>query len=379
MQVVGTVFDGEHLLARHVVTWDADTVTDVSPESHAPGEARARTELGEDILVPGFVDIQVNGGGGELFNDSPDPATIGRIGAAHRRFGTVAFLPTLITDTSDTMRKAADAVERAIADAVPGVIGIHFEGPCLNPARAGVHDKTLFRRLDSADLDLLTGLRGGVTVVTLAPELVDPLLIRRLADAGVIVCAGHSAADYGQTRHGIAAGVAGFTHLFNAMTPLHSREPGMTGAAIDDDTTWFGIIADGHHVHPAAFSLAVAAKKRGGSILVTDAMAPLGTAQRSFRLGGRTIAVNGTKCTTGAGALAGSNLDMMSAVCNAARFAGIEWVEALRMASLYPAAALGLDRQFGRIAPGYRASFVTIEDRCRVTRVWIDGDQYDID
>lgn len=376
MQIVGTIFDGERLYRRHVVTCNGGKVTDVAPESEAPAGARARIELGAEILVPGFVDVQVNGGGGVLFNDAPHPDTMERIGAAHRPFGTVAFLPTLITDTFDAMRAAADAAERAMNRGVPGVLGIHFEGPFLNAERGGVHDKLLFRRLDREGVELVTAPGPGVRMVTLAPELAEPGLIRRLADAGVIVCAGHSAADYDQARRSIAAGVAGFTHLFNAMTPLHSREPGMVGAAIEDDGTWFGIIADGHHVHPASFRLAVAAKKRGGAILVTDAMPPVGTGDRSFRLGGRTIEVNGTKCTTADGALAGSNLDMMSAVCNAARFAGIDWFEAIRMASLYPAGALGLDRQLGRIAPGYRASFVAVENRRRVTRVWIDGVRY---
>ena len=375
MQIVGKIFDGESLLHRHVVICEGDTVTEVAPESSAPGSG-ARVDLGDEILVPGFVDIQVNGGAGALFNDAPNPATIERIGAAHRSFGTVGFLPTLISHTFDTMRKAAGAVERAIAQGVPGVLGIHFEGPFLNAARSGVHDEALFRRLDDEALELLTGLETGVTVVTLAPELADPSQIRCLVEAGVIVCAGHSAADYGQARRGIAAGVTGFTHLFNAMTPLQSREPGMVGAAIEDDGTWFGIIADGHHVHPAAFRLAVTAKKRGGAILVTDAMPPVGTAEQSFTLAGRTIQVNGTKCTTADGALAGSNLDMMSAVCNAARFAGIDWFEAVRMASLYPARALRLDRQLGRIAPGYKASFVAVEAQRRVTRVWVDGVQH---
>ena len=373
MQIVGTIFDGERLRRRHVVTCSAGKVTDVSPETEAPPDAHGRIELGEDVLVPGFVDVQVNGGGGAWFNDTPDPDTLERIGAAHRRFGTVAFLPTLISDTFDAMRAAADAVRRSIALGVPGVLGIHFEGPFLNAKRRGVHDSAHFRRLDREGVELLTAPGCGVRMVTLAPELAGPGLIRRVADAGVIVCAGHSAADYEQARRGVAAGVTGFTHLFNAMTPLRSREPGMVGAAIEDARTWFGIIADGHHVHPAAFRLAVAAKRRGGAVLVTDAMAPLGTGVRRFALRGRTIEVKGTKCTAADGTLAGSNLDMMSAVCNAARFAGIDWFEAVRMASLYPAAALGLDGQLGRIAPGYRASFVAVEDRCRATRVWVDG------
>ena len=264
MQIVGTVFDGQNLLPRHVVTCQGGAITDVSPESGAVHGTDARIELGEEVLVPGFIDMQVNGGGGALFNDSPDPETIARIGAAHRRFGTVAFLPTLISDTLETMRAASAAVERAMAQGLPGVLGIHLEGPFLNAARSGVHDEALFRRLDEECVDLVTTVRCGVTVVTLAPELASPLWIHRLTRAGIIVCAGHSAADYDQAREGIASGVSGFTHLFNAMTPLLSRAPGMVGAAIEDDETWFGIIADGHHVHPAAFRVAVTAKRRGG-------------------------------------------------------------------------------------------------------------------
>ena len=192
MQIVGTIFDGERLLHRHVVTWDASGIRDVSPESGAPRDAHKRIDLGEEVLAPGFVDIQVNGGDGVLFNDKPDPAKIERIGAAHRRFGTVAFLPTLITDTLETMRMAADAVEWAIGHGVPGVLGIHFEGPYLNAARCGVHDESRIRRLDEDGIDPVTAARSGLTLVTLAPELADPVMIRRLAEAGVIVCAGHS-------------------------------------------------------------------------------------------------------------------------------------------------------------------------------------------
>ena len=207
MQIVGTVFDGERLRRRHVVTCSAGKVTGVAPESQAPSiGAHARIELGAEILVPGFVDVQVNGGGGVLFNDAPLADTVRRIGAAHRRFGTVGFLPTLITDSFDTMRAAADAAERAMVGGVPGVLGIHFEGPFLNAERAGVHDKALIRRLDREGVELVTAPFRGVTVVTLAPELAEPGLIGVLAERGVIVCAGHSAADYEQARRGIAAG-----------------------------------------------------------------------------------------------------------------------------------------------------------------------------
>ena len=373
--ITGSIFDGETLLADHAVVVRGDTIAGVLPLADAP-DSGPRIDLGSDILVPGFIDLQVNGGGGVLFNDSPTPQAIAAIGDAHRRFGTVGFLPTLITDSFDVMHRAIDAVERAMAQGVPGVLGIHLEGPFLNSARAGVHNAQRFRELDEEGFDLLTSFKSGVTVVTLAPELVDPAMVARLANAGVIVCAGHSAADYDQARQAVAAGVSGFTHLYNAMTPLQSRAPGMVAAAVTEDDAWFGIIADGHHVHPAALRMAVAAKKRGGAILVADAMPPVGTDGGDFEIDGRRIYVQGGRCTTADGDLAGSNLDMITAVNNTCRFVDVDWFEAVRMASLYPARALGLDAKMGRLRSGYRASFVAVDSERRITRVWVDGVQY---
>ena len=371
--VAGSVFDGERLLPAHVVAFRGDTITAVFPQDRLGRPEGDHIDLRNEVLVPGFVDLQVNGGGGVLFNDAPAPETIAVIGAAHRRFGTTGFLPTLITDSVDAMRRAIDAVRRAIDQGVPGVLGIHLEGPFLNPERAGVHDERQIRHLDNAGFREVTALDRGVTLLTLAPECTEPAMIEKLADAGVIVCAGHSAADYDQAQRAIAAGVSGFTHLFNAMTPLESRAPGMVGAAVDADEAWFGIIADGHHVHPAAFRMAVRAKRSGGAILVTDAMPTVGTRLRRFELYGKTVHVSGGRCTTADGGLAGSTLTMIDAVANASGFAAIDWLEAARMASLYPARALGLDDRLGRIKRGYKASFVAVEDRRRVTQVWIDG------
>lgn len=374
--ISGSVFDGEQLLEAHVVAFRGDKITAVLPRSRFPGFGANHIELNNEVLMPGFVDLQVNGGGGALFNDYPDLRTIATIGAAHRQFGTTGFLPTLVTDTFDVMRRAIDAVRLAIESGVPGVLGIHLEGPFLNPERAGVHDPARFRRLDERGFRLVTSLNTGVTLLTLAPELTDQTMIRRLANAGVVVCAGHSDADYDQAQGAVSAGLSGFTHLYNGMPPLQSREPGMVGAAIASPEAWFGIIADGHHVHPAAFGAAVKAKKRGGALLVTDAMPPVGTDIREFQLYGKTIAVEEGRCTIEGGGLAGSSLDMISAVNNATRFAGLDWFEAARMASLYPAKALGLDNSLGRIRLGYQASLIAVDDNFSVTRVWIDGKQY---
>jgi N-acetylglucosamine-6-phosphate deacetylase len=212
-----------------------------------------------------------------------------------------------------------------------------------------------------------------MTVVTLAPELTSATMIGRLVERGVIVSAGHSAANYAQCCEALAAGVTGFTHLFNTMTPLQSREPGMVGAALADDTSWFGIIADGYHVHPATFRIAVRAKQRGGALLITDAMPTVGAQSKQFALNGEIITATEGRVTNAEGVLAGSDLDMLSAVNNAAQFAGIDWFEAARMASVYPAGALGMAHEIGAIKPGYRANLVALQDRRSVRNSWIDG------
>lgn len=374
--ILATVFDGDDLLENHAVQFRGERITAVLHENELSATIGKYVELKDEVLIPGYIDIQVNGGGGVLFNDAPEPATIATIGAAHRRFGTTGFLPTLISDTPEIMRRGIDAVEQAILENVPGVLGIHLEGPYLNEIRAGVHNPAHFRRLDEEGLRLVTSLTQGITVLTLAPELTCPELIGKLTDKGVIVSAGHSAANYDQARSAISAGLRGFTHLFNGMEPFKSRAPGTVGAALAIDDAWFGIIADGYHVHPASFRIAVRAKRRGGALLVTDAMPTVGTDQTQFELFGKTIQIESGRCTTSAGGLAGSSLDMNTAVLNASEFANIDWLEAVRMATRYPAQALGLDNELGRIKPSYRANFISVDSDRRVAKVWIDGVQH---
>ncbi len=328
---------------------------------------------GERILVPGFIDCQVNGGGGVLLNDMPTVDGIRRIAEAHRRFGTTALLPTLISDRDDVIRAAIRAVDAAIAEGVPGIAGIHIEGPFLAPERKGVHDPARIRRPDSESLSLLSALEGGITLVTLAPEQVPTDFIRDLAAAGVRVSAGHTAASYAQIRAALDAGVCGFTHLFNAMSPLTSRAPGAVGAALEDAASGCGVIVDGHHVHPASLRVALAAKPRGTVFLVTDAMPPVGASGHHFTLHGRQIRVRDGQCQTGDGVLAGSALDMASAVRNSVSMLGLALDEALRMASTYPARFLGLGHSHGRIATGARADLVALDEQLRVTDTWIGG------
>jgi len=339
---------------------------------------RAKThDLKGHLLLPGFIDVQVNGGGGVLFNAEPTVEALATMGAAHRKYGTTGFLPTLITDTAEVMRKALDAVDAAIEQGVPGVLGIHLEGPFLATARKGIHDAKLFRLPDADDIAAITRNRRGVVMLTLAVEEVPMDTIRQLSEAGVIVVAGHTAATYDITRAALEAGVTGFTHLYNAMTPLGSREPGVVGAALDDPHSWCGLIVDGHHVHPVALRVAIAAKAKGKSVLVTDAMPPVGSDNPEYVLNGQTIVARDGVCQSDDGVLAGSALDMATGVRNLVEMVGLPLAEASRMASAYPAAWLGLDRTHGRLVAGQHADFAVLDDGLVVTETWISGVRYD--
>lgn len=335
--------------------------------------ASQHIDLAGGYLLPGFVDTQVNGGGGVLFNDSPTVEAIAAIGAAHRKFGTTGFLPTLISDDLATVEQAIAAVDAAIVAGVPGVLGIHIEGPFLNATRRGIHDASKFRVLDDAAIALLTSLKRGKTLVTLAPETTTPEMIGRLSEAGVTVAAGHTNADYATVRGALDAGLRGFTHLFNAMSPLANREPGAVGAAIEDEASWCGLIIDGRHVHPATLRIALRAKRHDRFMLVTDAMPSVGMADKSFKIQGRAIRVVDGVCVDENGTLAGSDLDMASAVRNAVNLVGLDLAEAAAMASANPAAFMGLDTDYGVIAPGKKASLVLADETLVVQRTWIDG------
>ncbi|RAK52868.1 N-acetylglucosamine-6-phosphate deacetylase [Phenylobacterium deserti] len=331
-------------------------------------------DLGGRLLLPGFVDTQVNGGGGALFNDDPSVATIRTIGAAHRRFGTTGFLPTLISDELPVIRQAIAAVDAAIDEGVPGVLGIHIEGPFISADRKGIHDASKFRVLDDEAIDLLTSLRRGRTLVTLAPDATTPDMIRRLAQAGVVVAAGHTDADYRTVRAALDAGLSGFTHLFNAMSPLNSREPGVVGAALEDAGSWCGLIIDGRHVHPATLRIALRAKGTDKFMLVTDAMPSVGMKDKRFTIQGRAIDVVDGVCVDEKGTLAGSDLDMASAVRNAMEMCRLDLATAVHMAGASPAAFLRLSDRIGAIQPGLCADLVVADDRLEVLQTWIAGE-----
>ncbi|MGR4864941.1 N-acetylglucosamine-6-phosphate deacetylase [Caulobacter sp. LARHSG274] len=346
----------------------ADVVDDAAAPAGAP-----RHDLGGGLLVPGFIDTQVNGGGGVLFNDSPTVEAIAAIGAAHRPYGTTGFLPTLISDDLAVVDQAMRAAEQAIAAGVPGVLGVHIEGPFLNAKRKGIHDPSKFRVLDDQALALLSSLKRGKTLVTLAPETTTPDMVRRLTSAGVIVAAGHTNAAYGTVRKALNAGLTGFTHLFNAMSPLTSREPGVVGAALESQAAWCGIIVDGRHVDPTVLRIALRTRPLDRFMLVTDAMPTVGMIDKSFDLQGRHIRVVDGVCIDDHGTLAGSDLDMIGAVRNAMSMLGLSLEAAVGIASQAPAAFLGLADERGAIAPGQAADLVLLDDELQVRKTWIAG------
>lgn len=369
----GRVMTDEGLREGLAVRVSGGRIAAVGPADEVAAGAATR-DLRGGLLLPGFIDVQVNGGGGVLFNDSPTVEAIAAIGAAHRRFGVTGFLPTLISDDISVVEQAVAATRAALERGVPGVLGVHIEGPFLNPRRKGIHELSKLRAIDEPALRILTSLDAGKTLVTLAPETTSPATIARLAAAGVVVSAGHTNATYATVRAALANGLTGFTHLFNAMSPLASREPGVVGAALEDATAWCSLIVDGRHVDPVVLKIALRCRPHERFILVTDAMPSVGAASKSFVLQGKKITVKGGVCVDEHGTLAGSDLDMASAVRNAVRMLGLDLAEASRMASRHPAEFLGLGAEMGRIAPGLRADLVLMDDELKALETWIGGE-----
>jgi len=371
----GRILIGEDFQENKAIFIENGRITDIfDVNDQKIKQAEQYIDLNGDWLVPGFIDIQVNGGGGVLFNNAPTVDTLRHMMQAHRPFGTTAILPTLISDSVPVMQQAIAAVRTAIAEGVPGILGIHLEGPYLAHTRKGTHDARQFRVPDTAEIQLATSLDNGLTLITLAPECVPTAIIKQMIARGALVAAGHSAAAYEDIRAGLNAGISGFTHLYNAMSPLQGRHPGVVGAALEDQQSWCSLIVDGIHVHPASLRVALAAKARGKLLLVTDAMPVVGSDHPHFNLYGETISVIDGVVRNAAGALAGSALDMATAVRNTVKWLKLPLAEAARMASTYPARALGLDHEYGYIANGYRADFVLLDQKTlQVKATWIKG------
>ncbi|MGN6207258.1 N-acetylglucosamine-6-phosphate deacetylase [Asticcacaulis sp.] len=354
-------------LITGTLTCDGETITAIG--DHAP--AGEIIDIAGGYLLPGFIDTQVNGGGGVLFNDETNAAGIAAIGKAHRPYGTTAFMPTLISDELSVIDAAMRATEDAIAQGVPGVLGIHIEGPFISTQRKGIHNPEMFRTLDAESKALLKSLKRGKTMVTLAPENCTPEDIAELAQAGVILAAGHTNATYETTVEALKAGITGFTHLFNAMSPFTHRAPGVVGAALEDQTSYTGIIADGHHVDWAALRIALRTRPLNRFMLVTDAMPTVGSDTKTFVLNGQTIIVRDGVCVGPDGTLAGSDLDMATAVRNTVNHIGRTLAEAAIMAATAPAHFLGLGSSRGSLVIGQRADIVWMDNDLQMKGTFI--------
>jgi len=365
------IFDGDNFRDDHAVVISDGRVRAIL-RSHEIALGTPSHDLGGGLLVPGFVDIQVNGGGGALLNDGPNAEIVNTIALSHRRFGTVGLLPTVITDHPDVLTRALDAVRQARRNN-PAVLGVHVEGPFLDVARKGAHDPALIRQITVADVQQLIQADCGRVLVTVAPNKVAPHFIQKLSQSGVLVGLGHAEATYTEVKAALAAGAMAFTHLFNAMSQMTGREPGMVGGALSDTRSFIGIIADGFHVDDASLRIALAATNHDRFMLVTDAMSTAAGGPGHFDLQGRQVRVIDGKLQLDDGTLAGSNLTMDEAVRYAANNLGLDLADSLRMASLNPARFLKLDGELGRIAAGYRASLVHLDDKLNVLQTWVDG------
>ncbi|WP_196138860.1 N-acetylglucosamine-6-phosphate deacetylase [Aliikangiella sp. G2MR2-5] len=361
---VSAFFDGEKILGPQRVDINNGLVSyfESIPESEVSHKG---------LLTAGFIDWQVNGGGGVLFNEKPTLDSLIAISQAHVRFGSTGIFPTLITDEYSKMELAASAVAAARRGNINNILGVHFEGPHLSLEKKGVHSERFIRPISQREIDLFCREELGRVIVTLAPEQVDVDIIEQLTEKNVIVSLGHSNASYSGVVGALAAGASGFTHLFNAMSPLTSREPGMVGAALTNLKSYYGLIMDGIHVHPAVAKLALNANPN--MTLVTDAMSVVGTDEQSFELLGETITRTGSQLTDPRGRLAGSALDMANAVINAQNMLMIDKTQALNLASKNVAHFLSMEKTLGTLSPGKKASMVLLEANGNVIASWVEG------
>lgn len=368
------IFDGRQFLDDHCVVVKSGQIESIQPiQEICSKQLDTHIKLEGGILAPGFIDLQVNGGGGILFNNAPDTNTALTMMNAHRTKGVCGIFPTLISDSTATIDAGVNAIRSLIEKNAPGILGVHIEGPFFNMSRRGVHNQQYIRKVRQQDVQWLISIADIPTLLTLAPECTEPGQIRELNNAGIIVCAGHTDAHAHEVKNALDEGLKGFTHLFNAMRPMTSREPGVVGAALADENSYCGIIVDNHHVHPTSVLVAHKAKSQGKLYLVSDAMATIGSAQKEFQLYGETIAEKDGCLVNSEGKLAGSAIGLIDAVKLAHQSVGLSLEECLRMASLYPARFIQQDHQRGRIETGYQADLVHFDDDFNVLNTWISG------
>ncbi|MEM1112658.1 MAG: N-acetylglucosamine-6-phosphate deacetylase [Pseudomonadota bacterium] len=371
------LFDGIRWHDGQAILIEDSLVRELVPAEAVPGEAEL-VSFDDGLLVPGLVDVQVNGGGGLMFNEAPAYETLATITAAHLKAGTTSCLPTVISDHRHVIESAIEAVVAYRGDGHPDVLGLHIEGPFFAQSRRGAHSAERVRAPGAADIEFLCEQSARLPLVlTLAPEVCQPGQIRQLSEAGIRVCAGHSDASYDEVIGALDEGLIGFTHLFNAMSPLTAREPGMVGTALTDSESWVGMIADGHHVHPASLALALRAKRIDRLMLVSDAMATAGTDSTAFELYGETVRLRGGRLINTEGKLAGSTITLLDAVRYLRSEVEAPLEDCLRMASTYPARFMGVPSSIGQLTPGCRADILHLSPSLELQACWQAGELTD--
>lgn len=372
----GRIYTGHDILDGHAVIISDGLIKQICPVEALPAGI-ATQDMGGAIIAPGFIDVQLNGCGGVQFNDSADAvslATLETMQRTNQRAGCTSFLPTLITCSDELMMHSVEVMREYLTQHHNQALGLHLEGPWLSLAKKGTHNPEYIRKPSTPLVDFLCQNADVITKITLAPEQVEPEVIRRLADAGIIVSAGHSNATAQEAKAGFRAGITFATHLFNAMPYLTGREPGLTGAIFDTEEVYCGIIADGLHVDYA--NIRTAKRLKGNKLcLVTDATAPAGAQIDQFIFAGKTIYYRDGLCVDEHGTLSGSALTMVEGVRNLVEHAGIALDEALRMATLYPARAIGVEKQLGSLENGKVANLTVLTHDYNIIKTIVNGNE----
>lgn len=370
-----SIIVGEAQLTNHALLVSNGDITGIVPTTELAQEIDI-VSLSGGTLVPGLIDLQVNGGGGVMFNNDPSLASIETICAAHTKLGTCRLLVTLISSTPKTTNAAIQASIEASNKKVPGFLGLHLEGPHLSVEKRGAHSESVLRPMEPEDVATLCEAKSQLPylMVTLAPEMIEPRYIEQLSSAGIIVSLGHSNTSFSSAMDAFDRGARCATHLFNAMSPLNHREPGLVGATLTHPHVHAGLIADGVHVHAAAIKTALKAKSGSGNLfIVSDAMATAGSEITQFELDGRTIMRNTGRLTLSDGTLAGADIDLLSSINFLVNDVGMEHAQAIRMASTYPSECIGAGSTLGSIEPGRKANFLHIDKQRQLSQVWVDG------
>ena len=375
--VGATIFDGfnRHLNSALIIM--NSKVVEIIPEEKVD-PTTDQIVLAGGLLTPGFVDLQVNGGGGVLFNDNPSLENLKTICEAHAKLGTTSIMPTLISDSPEVQKQAISVIIDALYYPIKGLVGLHLEGPHLAVARKGAHEERFIRPMKELDCLELESLANKVRnlMLTIAPEAVLPQQITRLSNAGAVISLGHTDCTFNQAADAVDAGATCATHLFNAMSPFGSREPGLVGAVLNSGKLFSGIIADGFHVNKISINLALQAKKAPGALfLVSDSMSTVGSEQTHFFLNDRLITRSQGKLILEDGALAGADISLSDAVRYMVNEVGILQDDAIRMASLIPAKVLGMESEIGCLMPDAQADFLWMKNDLEIEKVWVGGQE----